>query len=109
MVEEFFELVMNGKLFLFTAFLFKAEQKPFSGRIIVFDLEVHGGANPGESVGKDPKQSAIAEAGMRGCLDRVQKPLHFTFDKRRCFALGPQKPLGLDFPGRIHGQNAFLS
>jgi hypothetical protein len=28
-VQEFFELVVHGKLFLFTAFLFKAEQKPF--------------------------------------------------------------------------------
>ena len=25
--------------------------KPFSGRIIVFDLQVHDGADPGESVG----------------------------------------------------------
>ena len=45
---------MHWKLFLFAAFLFKAEQKPFAGRIIVFDLQVHHGADPGESVGKDP-------------------------------------------------------
>jgi transcriptional regulator with XRE-family HTH domain len=47
------------------------------------------GADPGESVGKSAEQSAIAEAGVRGCLDHAQKPLNFTFDKRRCFALGP--------------------
>jgi hypothetical protein len=35
----------------------KAKQKPFSGRIIVFDLQVHDGADPGESIGKDPEQS----------------------------------------------------
>ena len=39
---------------------FKPEQKPFPGRIIVFDFEVNDGADPGESVGKDPEQSAIA-------------------------------------------------
>jgi len=33
-----------------------------------------------ESVGKDPKQSAIAEAGVRGCLDRAQELLNFTFN-----------------------------
>jgi len=49
--------------------------KPFSGRIIVFDLQVHDGADPGESVGKDPKQSAIAQAGVRGYLDRVKQLL----------------------------------
>ena len=54
--------MVDGKLFFFAAFLFKAEQKPVPGRIIVFDLQVHDGADPGESVGKDPKQSAIAYA-----------------------------------------------
>jgi hypothetical protein len=43
-VQEFFQLVVYGELFLFTAFLFKAEQKAFPGRIIVFDLEIHHGA-----------------------------------------------------------------
>ena len=100
--------MVHGKLFLLAAFLFKAEQKPFSGRIIVFDLQIHDGADPGESVSKDPKQSAIAEAGMRGCLDHVQKLLNFTFDKCRRFAFGPRKSLGLDFPGRIHGQHSFF-
>src|SRR6266404_3640753 len=52
-------------------------------------FEVHDGADPGESVGKDPKQSAIAEAGVRGCLDRVKKRLDFTFDERRRFPFGP--------------------
>jgi hypothetical protein len=44
-------------------FLFKAEQKPFPGGIIVFDFEIHNGADPGERVGKSAEQSAIAEAG----------------------------------------------
>jgi hypothetical protein len=66
------------------------------------------GADAGESVGKDPKQSAIAEAGVRGCLDDAQKFLNFTFDKCRRFAFGPRKSLGLDFPGRIHGQHSFF-
>jgi len=92
----------------YAAFLFKAEQKPFSGRIIVFDLQVHDGADPGERVGKDPKQSAITEARVRGCLDRVKKPLNFAFNKCRRFAFGPRKSLGLDFPGRIHGENSFF-
>ena len=46
---------------------------------------------------------------MRGCLDRAQKLLNFTFDERRCFAFGPRKSLGLDFPGRIHGEDSFFS
>src|SRR6202011_6277284 len=100
--------MVHGKLFFFAAFLFKAEQKPVPGRIIVFDLQVHDGADPGESVGKDPEQSAIAEAGVRGCLDSAQKLLNFTFDKRRRFAFGPRKSLGLDFPGRIHGEHSFF-
>jgi hypothetical protein len=53
-----FEFVMDEQLFFFAAFLFKAKQKAFPGRIIVFDLEVHDDADPGESVSKDPKQSA---------------------------------------------------
>jgi hypothetical protein len=40
--------MVDGELLLFAAFLFKAEQKPFSGRIIVFDLQVHDCADPGE-------------------------------------------------------------
>jgi hypothetical protein len=88
--------MVHGKFLFFAAFLFKSEQKPFSGRIIVFDLEVHGGANPGESVGKHPKQSAIAQAGIRRCLDRAQQLLDFTFDKCRRFAFRPRKSLGLD-------------
>jgi len=55
--------------------------------------------DPGERVSKDPKQNAIAQARVRGRVDRVQKPLDFTFDKRRCFPFGPRKSLGLDFPG----------
>jgi hypothetical protein len=49
--------VVDGKLLLFAAFLFKAKQKPFPGRIIVFDFEVNDGTNPGESVGKEPEQT----------------------------------------------------
>jgi hypothetical protein len=37
--------VVDGKLFLFASFLLKAEQKPLSGRIIVFDFEVHDGCH----------------------------------------------------------------
>ena len=88
-MQELFERVVHGKLFLLATLFFKAEQKPFPGRIIVFDLQVHDGADPGESVGQDPKQSAIAEARVRGCLDRAKKPLNFTIDKRRCFAFSP--------------------
>ena len=74
LVQELLELVVHGELFFFPAFLFKPEQIPFPGRIIVFDFEIHDGADPGESVGKDPEQSAIAQAGVRGRVDRVQKP-----------------------------------
>ena len=45
---------------------------------------------------------------MRGCLDRVEKRLYFTIDECRRFAFGPRKSLGLDFPGRIHGQHSFF-
>jgi len=55
----------------------------------VFDLQVHNCADPGESVSKSAEQSAIAEAGVRGCLDDAQKFLNFTFDKCRRFAFGP--------------------
>ena len=58
---------------------------------MVFDLQVHDGADPGESVGEDPEQSAIAEAGVRGGLNRVKEPLDFTFNKCRRFAFGPRK------------------
>jgi hypothetical protein len=44
-VQELLQLVVDGKLLLFAAFLFKAEQKAFSGRIIVFDFQVHDGAD----------------------------------------------------------------
>ena len=89
--------MVHGKLFFFAAFFFKAEQKPFSGRIIIFDLQVHDSADPGESVGKDPKQGAIAQTGMRGCLDSVKKLLNLAFNKCRRFTFGPRKSLGLDF------------
>ena len=45
---------------------------------------------------------------MRGCLDHVEKFLNFTFDECRGLPFGPRKSLGLDFPGRIHGQHAFF-
>src|SRR5208337_4387290 len=32
----------------------------------------------------------------------------FTFDKCRGFAFGARKSLGLDFPGRTHGQHSFF-
>ena len=78
--------MVHGKLFLFASFLSKAEQIPFPRRIIIFDLEIHDGADAGESVGKDAKQSAIAEAGVCGCLDHAQKLLNLAFDKGRRFA-----------------------
>ena len=89
-------------------FPFKTEQKPFPGRIIVFDFEIHDGADPGERVGKDPEQSAITEARVCGRFDRVQKFLNLAVNKRRCFAFGPRKAFGLDFPGRIHRQDSFF-
>jgi hypothetical protein len=108
LVQELLQLVVHGKLFLLSAFLFESEKKPFSGRIIILDLQIHDGADPGESVSKDPEQSAIAEARVRGCLDHVQKLLNLTFNKCRRFAFGPRKSLGLDFPGRIHGEHSFF-
>ena len=63
--------MVNGKLFLFAALFLEAKQKPFPGRIIVFDFEIHDGADPGESVSKDPKQSAIPEAGVALYLNRL--------------------------------------
>jgi hypothetical protein len=45
---------------------------------------------------------------VRRCLNRVKKPLNLAFDECRGFAFGARKSLGLDFPGRIHGQNAFF-
>jgi hypothetical protein len=53
--------VVDGELLFFAAFFSKAEQKPLSGRIIVFDLQIHDGADPGESVGQGPKQNAIVD------------------------------------------------
>src|SRR6202011_828256 len=50
----------------------------------------------------------IAEAGVRACLDRVKKSLDLAFDKCRRFTFGARKSLGLDFPGRIHGQHSFF-
>jgi hypothetical protein len=100
--------VVDGKLFLFAAFFFKAEQKPFSGRIIILDLQIHDSADPGERVGKDPEQGAIPKAGVRGCLDRFKKLLNLAFNKCRRFAFGPRKSLGLDFPRRIHAEHSFF-
>jgi hypothetical protein len=54
-----------------------------------FNLQIHDGADPGESVGKDPEQSAIGEAGMRGRFDRVEKRLYLTIDECRRFSFGP--------------------
>jgi hypothetical protein len=98
---------MHGQLFLLATFFSKAEQKPFPGRIIVSDLQGHDGADPRERVGKDPEQSAIAQACVRGCLDRAQKLLNFTFDKRRRFAFGARKSLGLDFRAGFMARTPF--
>jgi hypothetical protein len=43
--------VVHGELFLLAALFLEAEQKPFPGRIIVFDLEIHDGADPGDECG----------------------------------------------------------
>ena len=61
--------MVDGELLFFATFFFKPEQKPFPGRVIVFDFQVHHGADPAESVGEDPEQSTIAQAGLCGCLD----------------------------------------
>jgi hypothetical protein len=45
---------MDRQLFFFAALLFKTEQEPFLGRIIVLDFEIHDGADAGESVGNYP-------------------------------------------------------
>ena len=79
--------MMDGEFLFFAAFFLEPKQEPFPARIIVFDLQVHYGADPGESVGKSPKQSAIAQPGVRGWLDRVQKPLDLAFNKCQRFAL----------------------
>jgi hypothetical protein len=43
-----------------------------------------------------------------GRLDRVQKLLNLAVDECRRFAFGPRKSFGLDFPGRVHGQDSFF-
>jgi hypothetical protein len=63
-VQELFQLVVYGKLFLLSAFLFEPEKKPFPRRIIVLDLQIHDGTDPGEGVSKSAEQSAIAEASV---------------------------------------------
>jgi len=63
-VEEFFELMVDGQLFLLSAFLFESEKKSFPRRIIVLDLQIHDGTDPGEGVSKSAEQSAIAEASV---------------------------------------------
>ena len=45
---------------------------------------------------------------MSECLDRAQKLLDFTFNECRRFPFGARKSFGLDFPRRIHGEDAFL-
>jgi hypothetical protein len=95
-VEQLFELVAHEKLFFFAAFLFKSEQEPFLGRIIVFDLQVHDDADPGGSVSKDPEQSAIAEASVRGCLDRGKRRLTFAFDNGGPCDFQDQRPSGAE-------------
>jgi hypothetical protein len=62
--------MVDGELLFFATLLFKPEQKPLPVKIIVFNLQVHDGADPGESVSKDPEQTAIAQARVRGCLHR---------------------------------------
>jgi hypothetical protein len=63
--------MVNGKLFLFAALLFKAEQKQFPGGMIVFNLQVHHRADPGQHAffGKPGKHHS------NGC--------HVLFDRGR--------------------------
>jgi hypothetical protein len=84
-------LTVNGK-----SYTFGAHPTTFISSYVYFrlmprylDLQVHDGANPGKSVGKDPEQSAIPEAGVRGGLDHSQKLLNLTFDEGGCFPFGP--------------------
>jgi len=57
------------------SFSLKRRKNRFSRTTIIFDFEIHDGADPGERVGKDSEQSAIAQAGVRG---RVVKPIPMT-------------------------------
>jgi hypothetical protein len=59
--------VVHGKLLLFAAFLFKPEQEPFPARVIIFDLQIHDGADPGEAIVNSINQDLF-------------KPLHGVFD-----------------------------
>jgi hypothetical protein len=64
------------------------------------EIEYHTAtAQIGRKYRLGPQAEPIAQAGVRGRVDRIQKPLNFTFDKRRRFPFGPRKSLGLDFPG----------
>ena len=70
--------------------------------------DIPEGAFPGKSVDEDPEQSAIPEACVRGRVYRAKKLLNLVFDGFLCFPFGPRKSVGLDFPGRIHGQHSFF-
>ena len=73
--------MVDGELLSLPPFSINRSKNLFSGRIIVFDLQVHERADPGESVSKRGKQGAIAEAIVRECLDPVKKLLDFTFNE----------------------------
>jgi hypothetical protein len=75
---------------------------------VIGDPQGHDDSDPGESVSKRGKQGAIAEAGVRGCLDRAKKLLDLALDKCRRLAFGSRKFLGLDFPRRIHCEHSFF-
>jgi hypothetical protein len=97
----------TGISFSFPPFSLK-DQRSLPGLKVILDLQIHDGADPGESVGKDPEQSAIAQAGVRGPVDGVKKRLNLAFDECRRFPFGARESLGLDFPGRIHGQHSLF-
>jgi hypothetical protein len=99
LVQYLLQQVMHGHLLLLAAFFVESQPATRTIVIVIVDFEFQYRADPGESVGKDTKQSAIPEAGVRGCLDRVKKLLDFTFDKCRRFAFGPRKSLGLEMLG----------
>ena len=55
-------------------FSFESEKKPLPRRIIILDLQIHDGTDPGEGVSKSAEQGSIAEASVRGIVSiHIQK------------------------------------
>ena len=49
--------MVNRDLLFLAAFLFKSDQKPFSRREIILDLQIHDGADPRKGIGKTSKKA----------------------------------------------------